>query len=63
MNMGEDERTMLSCNLRSQIRTGIPDLVRKGLLNECLNFSPLLIADPVDTIVHLIIGQKLQEQA
>ncbi|OQA56243.1 MAG: hypothetical protein BWY45_01886 [Euryarchaeota archaeon ADurb.Bin294] len=63
VNMGEDERTMLTGNLRGQIRAGIPDLVRKGLGDELLNFSPLLIHDPVDTVVQLIIGLELEELA
>jgi len=40
-----------------------PDLVHKDLLNELINFSPLLIHDPVDTVVHLIIGLELEELA
>jgi hypothetical protein len=63
MNMGEDERTMLTGNLRGQICAGIPDLVRKDPGDELLNFSPLLIHDPVDNVVQLIIGLELEELA
>ncbi|OQA53077.1 MAG: hypothetical protein BWY45_02680 [Euryarchaeota archaeon ADurb.Bin294] len=54
---------MLTGNLRGKIRTCIPDLVRKSLIYELQNLIPLLIHDPVNAIVQLIISLELEELA